>query len=38
MSSFEDPEIYRDILDGWQIVVSVVDLHGNIIFWNDGAE
>jgi|SRR5271156_1897245 len=38
MPSFEDPEIYRDILDGLQIGVSVVDLHRKLIFWSDGAE
>ncbi|MGA7219847.1 MAG: diguanylate cyclase [Candidatus Sulfotelmatobacter sp.] len=38
MPAFEDPEIYRDILDGLQIGVSVVDLRNAIVFWSDGAE
>jgi len=38
MPHFEDPEIYRDILDGLQIGVSVLDLHKKIVFWSDGAE
>lgn len=38
MSAFKDPETYRDILDGLQIGVSVLDLRQKIIFWNDGAE
>jgi diguanylate cyclase (GGDEF)-like protein/PAS domain S-box-containing protein len=38
MSSFQDPETYRDILDGLQIGVSVLDLHKKIVFWSDGAE
>jgi diguanylate cyclase (GGDEF)-like protein/PAS domain S-box-containing protein len=38
MPHFQDPEIYRDILDGLQIGVSVLDLHKKIIFWSDGAE
>lgn len=38
MSSFQDPAIYRDILDGLQIGVCVLDLHKNIVFWSDGAE
>lgn len=35
---FQDPETYRDILDGLQIGVSVIDLQKKIIFWSDGAE
>jgi diguanylate cyclase (GGDEF)-like protein/PAS domain S-box-containing protein len=38
MSSFQDPEIYRAILDGLQIGVSVLDLQKKIVFWSDGAE
>jgi diguanylate cyclase (GGDEF)-like protein/PAS domain S-box-containing protein len=38
MPSFQDPKIYRDILDGLQIGVSVLDLHKKIVFWSDGAE
>lgn len=38
MPSFQDPEIYRDILDALQIGVSVLDLHKKIVFWSDGAE
>jgi PAS domain S-box-containing protein len=38
MPSFQDPEIYREILDGLQIGVSVVDLQRKIVFWSDGAE
>jgi diguanylate cyclase (GGDEF)-like protein/PAS domain S-box-containing protein len=36
--SFQDPETYRDILDGLQIGVSVIDLQKKIVFWSDGAE
>src|SRR5271169_2473595 len=38
MSAFQDPEIYRDILDGLQIGVSVLDLQKKIVFWSEGAE
>ena len=38
MPAFQDPETYRDILDGLQIGVSVLDLEKKIIFWSDGAE
>jgi diguanylate cyclase (GGDEF)-like protein/PAS domain S-box-containing protein len=38
MPAFQDPEIYRDILDELQIGVSVLDLHKKIVFWSDGAE
>jgi diguanylate cyclase (GGDEF)-like protein/PAS domain S-box-containing protein len=38
MPPFEDPDIYRDILDGLQIGVSVLDLKKKIVFWSDGAE
>jgi diguanylate cyclase (GGDEF)-like protein/PAS domain S-box-containing protein len=35
---FQDSETYRDILDGLQIGVSVIDLQKKIVFWSDGAE
>ena len=38
MPHFQDPLIYRDILDGLHIGVSVVDLRKKIMFWSDGAE
>jgi PAS domain-containing protein len=38
MPSFQDPEIYRDILDGPAIGVSVLDPQKKIVFWSDGAE
>lgn len=38
MPPFQDPEIYRDILDGLQIGVSVLDAKKKIVFWSDGAE
>jgi diguanylate cyclase (GGDEF)-like protein/PAS domain S-box-containing protein len=37
-AAFQDPEIYRNILDVLQIGVSVLDLHKRIVFWSDGAE
>jgi diguanylate cyclase (GGDEF)-like protein/PAS domain S-box-containing protein len=38
MAAFEDPEIYRDILNELQIGVSVLDLQKKIVFWSHGAE
>jgi diguanylate cyclase (GGDEF)-like protein/PAS domain S-box-containing protein len=38
MPAFLDHETYRDILDGLQIGVSVLDLQRKIVFWSDGAE
>jgi diguanylate cyclase (GGDEF)-like protein/PAS domain S-box-containing protein len=38
MPAFQDPETYRDILNGLQIGVSVLDLQKKIVFWSDGAE
>ena len=38
MPAFPDPETYRDILNGLQIGVSVLDLQKKIVFWSDGAE
>jgi diguanylate cyclase (GGDEF)-like protein/PAS domain S-box-containing protein len=38
MPAFQDPDIYRQILDNLQIGVSVLDLQKKIVFWSDGAE
>ena len=38
MPAFQDPDIYRNILDTLQIGVSVLDLEKRIVFWSDGAE
>jgi diguanylate cyclase (GGDEF)-like protein/PAS domain S-box-containing protein len=38
MPAFQDPEIYRTILDGLHIGVSVLDLAKKIVFWSDGAQ
>jgi PAS domain S-box-containing protein/diguanylate cyclase (GGDEF)-like protein len=38
MSAFQDPEVYRDILNQLQVGVCVLDLQKRIVFWNDGAE
>jgi diguanylate cyclase (GGDEF)-like protein/PAS domain S-box-containing protein len=38
MSVFQDSETYRDVLNGLQIGVSVLDLEKKIVFWSDGAE
>jgi diguanylate cyclase (GGDEF)-like protein/PAS domain S-box-containing protein len=38
MPAFQDPDIYRNILDTLQIGVSVLDLEKKIVFWSDGAE
>ncbi|HWY22673.1 MAG TPA: diguanylate cyclase [Candidatus Acidoferrum sp.] len=38
MPAFQDPETYRDILNGLQIGVSVLDMEKRIVFWSDGAE
>jgi diguanylate cyclase (GGDEF)-like protein/PAS domain S-box-containing protein len=38
MPAFSDPDTYRDILDGLQIGVSVLDLQKKIVFWSDGAQ
>jgi diguanylate cyclase (GGDEF)-like protein/PAS domain S-box-containing protein len=38
MPAFRDPETYRDILNGLQVGVSVLDLEKKIVFWSDGAE
>ena len=38
MPAFQDPEVYRDILNGLQIGASVFDLQKKIVFWSDGEE
>jgi diguanylate cyclase (GGDEF)-like protein/PAS domain S-box-containing protein len=38
MPAFQDPGLYRDILDELQIGVCVLDLERKIVFWSDGAE
>jgi diguanylate cyclase (GGDEF)-like protein/PAS domain S-box-containing protein len=38
MPPFQDPDIYRDILDALPIGISVLDLNRRIIFWSDGSE
>ncbi len=38
MPAFQDPDIYRDILNGLQLGVGVLDLQRRIVFWSDGAE
>jgi diguanylate cyclase (GGDEF)-like protein/PAS domain S-box-containing protein len=38
MLSFDDPEIYRSVLDNLTAGVYLVDRTGKIVFWNAGAE
>jgi len=38
MSEFQDPEIFRTVLDSLQTGVSMTDRNGKILFWNQGAE
>ena len=38
MPAFQDPDIYRNILDELQIGVGVLDLQQKIVFWSAGAE
>jgi len=38
MSSIQDPEICRSVLESLQVGLCVVDLQKKIIFWSDGAE
>jgi len=38
MPEFQDPEIYRTILEVLKIGLCVVDRQKKIVFWNDGAE
>src|SRR5579863_2745409 len=38
MFPFDDPEIYRSILESLTTGLCVVDLQKNIVLWSDGAE
>jgi diguanylate cyclase (GGDEF)-like protein/PAS domain S-box-containing protein len=38
MSSIQDPEICRSVLESLQVGLCVVDVQKKIIFWSDGAE
>ena len=38
MSAFDDPEIYRTVLESLMTGVYLVDLERRIVFWNEGAE
>ena len=38
MPGFEDPQIYRTILEALKTGLYVVDRQRRIVFWNDGAE
>jgi PAS domain S-box-containing protein/diguanylate cyclase (GGDEF)-like protein len=38
MSAFDDPEIYRTVLESLTTGVYLVDLERRIVFWNEGAE
>ncbi|MGA8220655.1 MAG: diguanylate cyclase [Candidatus Acidiferrales bacterium] len=38
MSEFDDPKLFRSILDSLQTGVYLVDHDQRIVFWNDGAE
>ena len=38
MTSFQDPEIYKDVLRTLSTGVYLVDREGRIVFWNQGAE
>ena len=38
MSAFDDPEIYRTVLESLTTGVYLVDLGRRIVFWNEGAE
>lgn len=38
MSEFEDPSIYRTVLESLQVGIFLVDRDQKIIFWNTGAE
>jgi len=38
MSEFDDPKLFRAILDSLQTGVYLVDHDQRIVFWNDGAE
>ena len=38
MSTFDDPEIYRSILESLPTGLCVVDMEKKIVLWSDGAE
>lgn len=38
MSEFDNPEIYRSVLETLPTGIYLVDRHGRIVFWNAGAE
>jgi PAS domain-containing protein len=38
MSEFQDPEVYRTIVESLQTGICVVDLRRKIRLWSDGAE
>ncbi|HXJ93596.1 MAG TPA: diguanylate cyclase [Terriglobia bacterium] len=38
MSEFQNPAIFRSVLDSLHTGVYLVDREGTIVFWNDGAE
>jgi diguanylate cyclase (GGDEF)-like protein/PAS domain S-box-containing protein len=38
MSEFQNPEIYRTILEALRVGLCVIDRQRRIVFWNDGAE
>ncbi|MGH9717898.1 MAG: sensor domain-containing diguanylate cyclase [Candidatus Acidiferrales bacterium] len=38
MSEFEDPSIYRAVLENLQTGIYMVDCDQRIVFWNEGAE
>lgn len=38
MSAFDDPEIYRTVLESLSTGVYLVDVERKIVFWNEGAE
>jgi two-component system cell cycle response regulator len=38
MTGFEDPEIYRTLLEALKTGLCVVDRQRKIVFWNDGAQ
>jgi diguanylate cyclase (GGDEF)-like protein/PAS domain S-box-containing protein len=38
MSAFDDPEIYRDVLERLSTGVYLVNAERKIVFWNEGAE
>jgi len=38
MSDFDDPAVYRTVLESLQTGIYVVDANQKIVFWNEGAE